>query len=222
MTAPLNLFRERPILFSGPMVRAILDGRKTQTRRVLKPQPPVGVSRLIGPEIYRPVAVDRHGDECEGEPIFGVYDDDGEFGTAVPFQPGDRLWVREAAHYGPNRVAYCADNERLGPSERVPGFGPAKPSIHMPRWASRITLEVTAVRVERLQDMLEVDAIDEGALTIDLPAVGPATQAGKPPLGASPLVRFRHLWDEINGKRPGCAWANNPWVIAVTFKRHTP
>lgn len=210
MTAPLNLFRERPILFSGPMVRAILDGRKTQTRRVLKPQPPDD-ARFAGVHF------------ASDEPDSWFFNSPrGPFKVRVRCEEGDRLWVREAAHYSPNRVAYCADNERLGPGERVPGFGPAKPSIHMPRWASRITLEVTAVRVERLQDMLEVDAIDEGALTIDLPAAGPATQAGKPPLGASPLVRFRHLWDEINAKRPGCAWASNPWVIAVTFKRLKP
>jgi hypothetical protein len=200
---------EKPILFSGPMVRAILDGRKTQTRRVLKPQPPAGVSRLIGPEVYCPVAVDRHGDEYEGKPIFGVYDEDGEFGTAIRFQPGDRLWVREAhAMIGP-AICYRAEHEEAssgGPRVDVAW----RPSIHMPRWASRITLEVTGVKVERLQDISEADARAEGCSG----CLGPNPDFPDE-WDPSPQEEFRDLWNSING--PG-SWDADPWVVAIAFR----
>lgn len=150
---------ERPILFSGPMVRAILDGRKTQTRRIVKPQPheecgPIEVGH------YHPTVIDRHGDEQPGAEIFGAYSLDGEWGAKCPHgQPGDRLWVREAFALAddyevdrvlnPGGVFYRATHSPADDTSRW------RPSIHMPRWASRLTLEVTDVRVERVQDISE-------------------------------------------------------------------
>lgn len=136
--------RERPILFSGPMVRAILEGRKTQTRRVLK-NPDDGVSTTIE----------------DGSPL---YCDDGGFWHPRPCpygQPGDRLWVREAHQLSPDGPIYRATAREHGTYEPG-GAGPWRPSIHMPRWASRITLEITDVRVERVQEITEDDAIAEG------------------------------------------------------------
>ncbi len=192
--------KERPILFSAPMVRAILAGTKTQTRRVVKPRRDLHIGCELAP--------------CElaGEVNAGDY-----FNAA--FQPGDHLWVRETHTFCPRssrlkiwlhtpeeaRVVYGADDVWLsGP------YGPHKPkmrpSIHMPRWASRITLEVTGVRVERLKNISETDAIAEGA---------PWAACGAPQEG-SHQVGFAHLWESING--PG-SWDTNPWVWVIEFRR---
>ena len=88
--------KERPVLFKGDMVRAILEGRKTETRRIVKPQPPEDVGKIYGPEEYVPAKYDRYGDMYPGKPIFGIYDEDGDYGVKCPYgQVGDRLWVRE-------------------------------------------------------------------------------------------------------------------------------
>ena len=190
--------RERPILFSAPMVKAILAGRKTQTRRVVKcPNP--------APEIASLGALWEHGQlQCP----YGV--------------PGDRLWVRETwQQVTPTgngqwhtvdtvcdglphrRLLYAADADRDEPPRW-------RPSIFMPRWASRITLEVTSVRVKRLQEISDDDAHAEGFTLM-------------PPLppGRKPHVRyFRCLWDEINGKTH--PWKSNPWVWAIEFRRIAP
>lgn len=216
---------ERPILFSGPMVRAILDGRKTQTRRVLKPQPPAGITRLLGPAVYRPVAFDYRGNEIEGAPIFGVFDEDGEFGTALRFQPGDRLWVRETwTHTGDGVWTIANARMALSGSVRYRADGPiagAKywPSIHMPREFSRITLEVTDVKVERLQDISEANARREG-LEQQVRLMPEYRGAeGLPWRPEFPRDAFADLWNSING--PG-SWEANPWVVAIAFKRVTP
>lgn len=217
--------KERPILFSGPMVRAILEGRKTQTRRVVKLPPApnhLGVwepttfggeglylnKRCTKPaSIQEQVAIEhtRTGD-CVLCP-YGV--------------PGDRLWVRETWIEGfptgqPNcwsciRPTDCADNGK--PFYRADGGdpvdGPQRPwcrSIFMPRWASRITLEVTDVRVQRVQEISEEDANAEGMV-------------GSPLHGKFWYrENFAGLWDTINAKR-GHPWASNPWVWAITFQR---
>lgn len=216
--------KERPILFRSPMVRAILASTKTQTRRLIKPVGKDGGFVLKdygdGPWPYRSedgergFYVDRHGYDIEER-------------IACPYgQPGDRLWVREAwanVEVDGARVVYRADADDDG---SVPylcpgsgGFGGGvsnvtpsrwRPSIHMPRWASRITLEVTDVRVERLQDISEADAIAEGAEPLLVPPDG----------GSTPHVEgFRSLWESING--PG-SWDANPWVWVITFRRITP
>lgn len=195
--------KEKPILFSDPMVRAILDGTKMQTRRVAKPvkHPDLG-------NLYEPGAL-----VLEREPQH-VIDRSCPYG-----QPGDRLWVREAfAHvlddkFGPvpDSIVYRADE---GNSDWPHGW---RPSIHMPRLASRILLEITGVRVERLQEISEADAIAEGIIDGGKYWYG---NPGKPAHKiAGPVNAYRDLWESING--PG-AWAANPWVWVIEFKRVTP
>ena len=221
---------DRPILFSAPMVRAILDGTKTQTRRIVKPQPRDEWRPVVSH--YYPTIIDRHGDEAPGQEVYGASDE--VEGRKCPYgQPGDRLWVREtwAAHWMYNDVPpSAAQSERCdlrrtdnrwfaadgngGPSQH--GLEPDglrgrwRPSIHMPRWASRITLEVTGVRVERLQDISEVDAQAEGcALECMTPTGDDSGSAIYGPGG------YLALWEAINGAG---AWDQNPWVWVVEFK----
>lgn len=222
--------RVRPILFSGPMVRALLDGRKTQTRRVLKPQPPKDeygddyITRLNGPEWYEPAVVDKYGDEVPGKPIWGVYDELGEWGAPVPYMPGDLLWVRERWSdelLAPGEVYYYATALEDGLRADEVAEIRWRPSIHMPRWASRITLEVTDVRVQRLQEITDEDALAEGVTKvrehcyvirgIDYDEIGHCHSC--------PIARFAKLWDSLNAKR-GFGWDQNPWVIALTFSVH--
>lgn len=222
--------KERPILFSGPMVRAILDGRKTQTRRVIKPQP-MTVDDTV-PQPW-PVIVGK-GPQVEW---FGRKVPDKHRELPCPFgRVGDRLWVRENfrihsldndkppadAPEGRRTVHYEADgapeNEvvrceitspagnKIGAS-RIPAafFGKLRPSIHMPRWASRITLEITGVKVERLQEISEEDAVAEGMEERSVAAIG-----------LTPASRFEMLWRDLHGPE---SWASNPWVWAISFKR---
>lgn len=170
--------KERPILFSGPMVRAILEGRKTQTRRVIKQQPPEDVAPITVSR-YHPTIIDRHGDEAPGDEIFGAYSDDGDWGCKCPYgEPGNHLWVREsfwgcdAPGFG-DQPCVVYDDEWHGkeywPAEIRPWarkFGRI-PAIHMPRECSRITLEITGVRVQRIQSITHDDAIAEGAVYTD-------------------------------------------------------
>ncbi|WP_242460843.1 hypothetical protein [Burkholderia cenocepacia] len=182
--------KERPILFSGPMVRAILEGRKTQTRRIVKCQPPDDVAQITISR-YHPTVIDRLGDEAPGAEIFGAYSDDGDWGCKSPFgEPGDRLWVRETwkprvSHSCALDACDCADvwvdyqaagdgvyfpEQKIDENWTMPEAamkGRWIPSIHMPRWASRIMLEITGVRVERMQSISEADAIAEGAVYTD-------------------------------------------------------
>lgn len=186
---------DKPILFSGPMIRALLDGRKSQTRRVLKPQPTIA-----------PLASEQLEDhELRGWLDIPVGDD---FATVkrLPFAIGDRLWVRETWNV-PD--AYLASERRetaLGLMNyaatpwAIPGRW--RPSIHMPRWASRLTLIVTDVRVQRLQEISEADARAEGALT-----------------GDHSVYAFSQLWDSLNADR-GFGWEANPWVSATTSTVH--
>lgn len=221
-----DAMKEHPILFSAPMVRAILEGRKTQTRRVLKPQPTEdhGTQFSVG-EFYT-IFVARNGDEMPGEEVFGVTNYDGDYAAPL-IAPGDRLWVRETWRYAREPHCRCPQASMADPCDRwkagegcesVKGkvlyradgeiaTGRWRPSIHMPRWASRITLEVTGVKVERLQDISAADVIAEGVCTRD----------GYPirEVVAGPHEPFAVLWEIING--PG-AWEQNPWVAAYTFK----
>ena len=225
---------ERPILFSGEMVRAILDGWKKQTRRVVKPQPEavhdgepywfIGGYRAWN---YRPPSAVPL--RAGGNPLPCPYG-----------QPGDRLWVRETwkPHCeGPispefplgTCVKYQADGACVKPEtwSVEEGFWCEareettrwRPSIHMPRWASRLTLEIERVRVERVQAITEADAAAE-AVTI-----GKIRQSAGYPAPWRGYMRdenqveaFNRLWDSINAKR-GFGWAVNPWVWAITFKR---
>ncbi|WP_186028441.1 hypothetical protein [Burkholderia gladioli] len=228
--------KERPILFSAPMVRAILEGRKTQTRRVVKHQPPDDVAPITVAR-YHPTIIDRHGDEAPGDEVFGAYSEDGVWGCKCPYgEPGDRLWVREtwsadfARHYPCDRVWYAADDDRrhdIEVREGVRGiFSPEsnlhvpfrwRPSIHMPRAMSRITLEITSVRVERLQDISEADAIAEG---IERTSDGFSVDGGRHFHAVRARDSFASLWDSLNEER-GLGWEANPWVWAIEFPPFT-
>ena len=195
---------EKPIIFSGPMVRAILDGRKTQTRRIIKPQPWHGTDSYHGdaPECW----TEGHCALCDG----------------YKWTAGDLLWVRETwSHTGQGvwtigdarmsfggKVVYRAD-------EDTPGAG-WFPSIHMPKEFARIFLKVTNVRVERLQDISEEDAIAEGIQSTGGGRYWIADfDAGYTPRSAASMA-FMDLWERINGERSREA---NPWVYALTFER---
>jgi hypothetical protein len=205
---------ERPLLFSAPMVRALLDGRKTQTRRIEKGD----VEEVDEPEWYGSRCL-VHKPRCQRafcetiedfELACGGYDCDAQGRTErSPYGgPGDKLWVKEtwAGEVG-DEVEYRADNPD-------PTGGRWKPSIFMPRKASRITLEITAVRLERLQEISEEDAIAEG---VERNVDDGVTYWG--PLGkghVDPRVAYRWIWEDINGPR---SWAANPWVWVISFPR---
>uniref|UniRef100_A0A6M3LFQ3 ASCH domain-containing protein n=1 Tax=viral metagenome TaxID=1070528 RepID=A0A6M3LFQ3_9ZZZZ len=199
--------KERPIIMSTPMVKAILDGRKTMTRRVIKPQPTktgyvqicLEDGRVSWPYLYTPARVGFKEKEM-----------------LCPYgQVGDRLWVRETFYIQEwlgkplselQPLHYKAD----GNTDSLEDYA-AKPSIHMPRWASRITLEITEVRVERVQEITTKDAVNEGCpkgATIDL----------HDNLQAPAVIHwFANLWDSLNAKR-GYGWDISPWVWVISFK----
>lgn len=213
--------KERPILFSGPMVRAILEGRKTQTRRVISPQP-----------VYYPKEkylewTDKRGLKS-GCPL-----KDAHWWLSCPYgKAGDSLWVRETwantgrqTFYPEGGGSFEAGTEficavyRATATEANLSHNPTwKPSIHMPRWASRITLEITQVRVERLQDISESDAEAEGVAVSHYYCDEGTAQDPTPAHRCDPVGKFRELWESINSK-PGRRWEDNPWVWALTFKR---
>lgn len=201
--------KERPILFSAPMIRAILNGTKTQTRRVAK----------------RTAA--GHVKETGGHRRWHIADFDAYL--ACPYgQPGDRLWVREtwAAPHSedgrPPRAIQC-DQMRIHylASESRGGLV-WRPSIHMPLWASRITLEITSVRVERLWEVSEADAVSEGVGSITVSDGGESRWVNynqpesKGCSFGDARSSYRSLWEEINGQG---SWDLNPWVWVVEFKR---
>lgn len=202
---------ERPILFNGAMVRAIIEGRKTVTRRAIKHQPDVPVTDAIPRRDYPhgPATVEwywrpQHG-HLNGVPSHG-------WDFKCPYgQPGDRLWVRETfAVYGDNKmhcIHYRADRpHHVG--QKGMGY---KPSIHMPRWACRILLEISEVRVERLQDISYEQAMAEG---ITHAGDGFFHVADSRHLSLDPRESFAGLWDSTGGD-----WNANPWVWVVEFTR---
>lgn len=214
---------DRPMLMSGPMVNALRDRHKTQTRRPLKPQPGPGMSAQVPPD----------------PTVWEVRDKFGSFISRerMPYAIGDRVWIRETwAHYQTvnhivhaNGAAYDEVSDGLA-GYRADGFDSIedfrthvrltsgrdlvaveingdrwRPSIHMPRWASRIWLTITAVRVERVQDISEADALAEG---VDYEWHGV-------PVGQR--AAFVELWNSIYGPD---AWERNDWVCALTFETH--
>lgn len=243
--------QERPILFSGPMVRAILEGRKTQTRRVIKQ----AIDKRTG-EVSGAVHKDGSGtgyiawfpgDGMTPEKTARCYP--GADGFKCPYgQPGDRLWVKETWQYygwtedGEPFIRYAADNKSLIRhvnsdewAEKVWDIFAKlsvpenynidrharerrwRPSIHMPRWASRITLRITDIRVDRLQGIKNKDAMAEGVN--GWPEYGSmVNDTGEPPVVWNYIDPFRKLWDSINGNRTGCSWDSNPWVWVVCFE----
>jgi hypothetical protein len=211
--------KERPILFSAPMVRALLDGSKTQTRRAFS-------TRMIDLMYVAAHAgeVSYFVDNDELAP-----NDHSYVADFCPYgQPGDRLWVRETwadlaelsdGNYA-RQAIYRADDIELYGDEDEPVNVTApdmrwRPSIFMPRWASRILLEIVSVRVERLQDISEADARAEGVTIEDRHMAGYCAGEFLPPA----IRAYRDLWDQINGAG---SWDANPWVWVVEFKRVTP
>ncbi|WP_286800612.1 morphogenetic protein [Pseudomonas sp. UBA4034] len=253
----MSQIKERPILFSAPMVRAILEGRKTVTRRVMKSQPDADATITV--ELYNVAVTNRHGYQEEGPEIFGAWWRDGESGCKCPYgKPGDRLWVRETFALLGNEDGCCIDWQdnlvkgdeqgaaRIYRASCPPGdYGlnqiPAKaewkpdteameydgawrPNIHMPRWASRILLEITDVRAERLQDISEEQAVAEGLIWQgqEHGKVFYSHAERKYPHGAhqqfgisgvDAVSAFRKLWNSVGGD-----WDANPWVWVVEFK----
>lgn len=223
---------DRPIIFSAPMVRALLDGRKTQTRRLLRLTPPDDADTVRA--WFAPAHV----------PVEGVPNQWAESGLwasksgshsynryvgALPYRPGDRLYVREAwrTHKvsdelkpsmltGEGRVWFDADRDNCDQ------HGRRRAAMHMPRWASRLTLFVEDVRVQRLQEISEADVIAEGA-PLD-PDHRDCTQDGSNPFmcvgdrpwtNQSPRAWYHRLWDSLHGAD---SWDDNPWIVAVTFR----
>lgn len=219
--APERKPKVRPILFSGEMVRAILEGRKTQSRRPLKPQPSAN-----RPEFY----ADRYNRSEQW--AFWLPDNRmSEPRTwACPWgDVGDVLWVREALHRWPGSSSYAADGEPLEVQdwEWFDGYAQATcPSIHMPRWAARLWLRITDVRVQRLQEISEEDAKAEGVERDSRPFVYGFRNYGQQEFKAEHVSyfatareSFSSLWESIYGQLlPGC-WVDNPWVWALTFER---
>lgn len=215
---------DRPIIFSAPMVRALLEGRKTQTRRLLRSAVPEGhfVDRCpyvsTGWSLWTK-AQEGHAEGCTCRPFKGV-----------PWQVGDALWVREDHRFQEVMGGLVGVSYRADPGQPVPTYLrpndlaalPAaskrdRPSIHMPRWASRLTLLVTEVRIQRLQDISDEDCLAEGC--IRLPASGRITDApggqyaGR--LWGTPSAWYRELWDALHGEG---SWSTNPVVVALTFQ----
>lgn len=248
----MSQIKERPILFSAPMVRAILESRKTVTRRAIKVQPHVDASGNFC------VGSSNYGQDGYGKPMTKHF-----VNGCCPYgKPGDRLWVRETFALLGNEDGCCIDwqdnlvkgdergaariyraccppgdyglNQIPAKAEWKPDTeameydGAWRPSIHMPRWASRILLEITDVRVERLQDgegetAFESRYIAEGINRIHQGdgdyAFHPFKSEPGPGNWTDPFDAWRELWVSINGAE---SWNANPWVWVVEFKRVTP
>jgi len=241
--------KERPILFSAPMVRALLAGTKTQTRRIVKPQP----VKSSGTHRGYPLALMANDWAWPHPRTSGATTisnrPNGPLGWEIhcPYgQPGDRLWVKESWRTGARLnakspkaierachdagythgaccpVRYEADGSHTTWGDRDAAdfgmWGKHRVSIHMPRWASRLTLEITGVRVERLQDTSEADAIAEGIQRADDFHENEMWKGYQEP-GTRwfiPQQAYRDLWKSING---ASSWDANPWVWVVEFKR---
>lgn len=191
---------DKPIIFSAPMIRALLDGRKTQTRRVLKPQPLADMS-LVG--IYAPKLT----------AVFGYEAPDSDLKVRLRFMPRDRVWVKEKYAIVPSTAYRMSEGvkQTVNPSDSdmaavyAAGWERSKPSwkspMFMPKWASRITLTVTDVRVQRLYEISSADVRAEGV------------EWGI----ADYRDRYHDLWDKLNAKK-GYGWDTLPWVAAYSFE----
>lgn len=198
--------KERPILFSAPMVRAILDGSKTQTRRVVKPQPsPSSDTAFVGAD-----GIWRFSHPTLRGPVSHEADD-----VRCPYgQPGDRLWVRETFSAMGDKTQHA--HPIFYRADRPDDTGSWTPSIHMPRWASRILLEITGVRVDKLADLSKDDAMAEGIVIQPDGGFGLADSTHYN--FSDSTDSFCSLWESINGAG---SWFANPWVWVIEFKRVT-
>ncbi|CZY38579.1 hypothetical protein [Enterobacter asburiae] len=219
--------KERGMIFNGEMVRAILDGRKTQTRRVIQ-----SAARTMQARGLEVISHRAPGDKWYGDYVFSMRDRNGvwhdftneQFLAKCPFgQPGDRIWVREtwaeAGAGAPDLKLYRANYPAHVPThyENVPPAEDVRwtPSIHMPRWASRITLEITGVRVEQLKSISEDEARSEGVARLR-EGFWKHYQPGWTQHQLSARGAFATLWDSIYGSGE---WDRNPWVWVIEFKR---
>jgi hypothetical protein len=208
---------DRPIIFSAPTVRALIDGTKTQTRRIIKPQPVLKRYEWVW-SAKGACLVWQEDQPC---PFFSA----GMPGDIyLPYQIGDKLWVREnwashpcskdhvspkgASHPWGSPIFKASFNASLNPE--CEGFSKWRPSIYMPRWASRITLIVDRVRVERLQDISPEDVEDEG---VQIPMHHRGDLHSKHRWKHD---HFRPLWNSVNADR--ASWESNPFVVALTFR----
>ncbi|QDW34450.1 hypothetical protein FFE93_016160 [Yersinia sp. KBS0713] len=220
---------EKPILFNSEMVNAILSGRKTQTRRIMKVQPQVTERRL------RELGAWQDGFNLSQQ-VNAAFQA-GFIDVSCPLgKPGDRLWVRETFAAGlctESTLAYRATHKTEDLEE---GWGETikwTPSIHMPRWASRINLMITGVRVERLQDISEQDAMAEGITAKEVIIETRYEGGGHVEITADRFFfvggddegyesageAFAELWDSIYGQKEGESWQANPWVWVIEFER---
>lgn len=228
---------DRGIRFSPAMVRALLSGRKTQTRRIID-FPGVG-------KVYDFVRVAF--DKDTGVPVYEMKDEAGGFLTrpkgknfvdhhySPHFALGDRLWVREAWRSstayddlppsemgGEEPIHYDADGSMVRWTPRTAEAGRLRASMHMPRWVSRLTLYVTDVRIERVGKLGFADALSEGMVHSPWQAdwwLSDLTRADSDvACGKTAELCYSALWDHLNGERAGFAWADNPWVVVVSFK----
>ncbi|EHF4952230.1 hypothetical protein ACFGFP_003312 [Enterobacter hormaechei] len=208
--------KERGMIFNGEMVRAILDGRKTQTRRIVKVQsdtPEFGLRRIIESSIANEIGMyfwsqeDARGIKARSKQFSCPYGD-----------VGDRIWVRETFSPVPDHEEPAGCSALLYAADGNGPYGKWVPSIHMPRWASRLTLEITGVRVEQLNGISETDAESEG---IDMEAlydsqdcydcIADHNMTGRP----TAIGAFKYLWESIYGEE---SWKANPWVWVIEFK----
>jgi len=227
-----NQVKERPIIFSGEMVKAILNGKKTMTRQVVKTQPrdectEIATSACFGHVEYRSTSEDRQTQSILAK-------------IKCPYgKIGDRLWVRETHHVVGGIADYEIEEIKQGlqdvknfVSYKTDGYGNPcdggwTTPMFMPRWASRILLEIIDIRVERLQDISEADALKEGIRNYNFEMEdSPDTYVGythlqkddgKSTLYKTPAIAFERLWDTLNAKK-GYPWSSNPWVWAIEFK----
>ncbi|MBZ6397243.1 MULTISPECIES: hypothetical protein [Pantoea] len=226
--------RERPIIFNADMVRAVLDGRKTQTRRIMREQPEVipkedefdqpgfwipfnaGKTMVRNEDMYIACPFGLKGDRLWVRETWSVvshaFDDDGLMIDYAPDRPAKAVHEKPFGRgYYSGHAIYAADGGFTWGDDDgcVDGRSCWKPSIHMPRWASRITLEITGVRVERLNSMTESDALAEGCN-------GGHDSIPGYMYSATPHEHFHHVWQSIYGAD---SWQANPWVWVIEFTR---
>jgi hypothetical protein len=202
--------KEKPIIFSEDSVWAILAGKKTQTRRVIKPQPPVAVDVWRGPDgawWYHP----------PGRTVAAT-------SLRCPYRAGDLIWVRETWGFSPTLPVSAHDEPAWLAYPHLRGYKADNPEgnwcwrspIFMPRWASRLTLRVTGVRVERVQDIHPLDVEAEGVEVSCYYCEEPTADRGGVHR-CDPIGKFAALWDTLNAKR-GYSWASNPFVWVISFE----
>jgi hypothetical protein len=216
--------KEHPLLMTGPNVQSIRAGRKRQTRRVVKPlklHPEYGIpdwnQAWVDPSYSVPCLKLPYGVGTSNETRHRIF---------PPWEPGDRIWLKETWRLGTSND--CACYEACSCKIGIPIYradcdcpdetGPWRPSIFMPRSASRITLKIDRMRVERLNDISEEDATAEGVTWRKCEDFEPVNILGSFGLCSGPArIAFKELWDSINGKNPAANWSANPWVWVIDF-----